>query len=136
MQAYKAKKSLGNRKIDSRLNSLIANKKAEREQLAESRISRAVPGEVEPEKIKVVFKTKGNLDEISNAITARGGKMLRGRKDSIVADVPFDKIEDMVDSVPGIGYARLPNKFFPMETIETISEGVALTGASSSGYTG
>jgi len=136
IQAFKIKKSLENRKINSRLNSLISRKKAEREQLAKPRISEAAPEAVETEKIKVVFKTKGNLDEISNAITARGGKMLRGRKDSIVAEVPFDKIEDMVDSVPGIEYARLPNKLFPLETT---SEGVALTGAGSlhsSGYTG
>jgi subtilisin family serine protease len=136
IQAFKIKKSLENRKISSRLNSLISNKKARKEQMAKSRISRAVTEEVEREKIRVVFKTKGNLDEISDAIIARGGKMLRGRKDSIVAEVPFDKIEDMVDSIPGVEYARLPNKLFP---IGTTSEGVALTGAGSlhsSGYTG
>jgi subtilisin family serine protease len=136
IQAYKIKKSLENRKISSRLNSLISNKKARREQLTKPPISRAVPEAFETEKIKVVFKTKGNLDEISNAIAAYGGKMLKGRKDSIVAEVPFDKIENMVDAIEGIKYARLPNKFFP---IGTTSEGVALTGAGSfhsSGFTG
>ncbi|MDP3791307.1 MAG: S8 family serine peptidase [Candidatus Omnitrophota bacterium] len=84
---------------------------------------------------KIIFYTQ-NPDSASKYITSHGGDILRKNKDLIVAKIPLDNVEDIIDNGPGIKYARLPRKFFPCEII---SEGVNLSGAGNmqdSGITG
>ncbi|MCX5667184.1 MAG: S8 family serine peptidase, partial [Candidatus Omnitrophica bacterium] len=90
---------------------------------------------LEQKKTRVILETRDNDVDLKE-ITSRGGEIVAERRGLVAVEMPLDKIEDVVNNVAGIEYARLPRKFF---RCGVTSEGVSLTLASnlhSAGFTG
>jgi subtilisin family serine protease len=143
-----------NRKISSRLNNLVSHG-------LETFDGRTAPDGMvskvsDKERVKVILEITDNLHEVSNAIIAYEGRILRERGNLIAIEIPVDNIEDMVGAIDQIEYARLPYRFYPVSDEDTsfpwelfypaflrklgvTSEGVNLTGAEdlhNAGFTG
>lgn len=86
--------------------------------------------------IKVMFHLAAGTTLDSRGIASRGGRVLRHRANLAAVEIPPDRIEEVLHAEPGIVFARLPHRFYPLGVT---SEGVGLTGASDfhgSGYRG
>ena len=102
-----------NRKISGELNRLLSRRTAARYTA------------VKEEKVRVILNMASTPIDL-DAIRARGGRILNEQETLVAAEVPINAIEDIVNNVSGVEYARLPRKFFPCSVT---SEGVSLTGA-------
>jgi subtilisin family serine protease len=79
------------------------------------------------DKIKVMFQLAEGATLDPQAVTSRGGNVLRQEKKMIAVEIPPDHIESLVQAEHGILLARSPRKFRPLGTVT--SEGINLTGA-------
>ena len=74
-------------------------------------------------RIRVIFNIQKDIVNLDD-IKLEGAEVLVAKDNLVAAEVPLDKVEDIVDNVNGIEYARLPQKFF---SCAVTSEGVSLT---------
>ncbi len=125
-----------NDKMSGRLKHLISRKVPVKDRAATLSTSEMESKALGKEKIRVVFRGKAGFKINLEEIKAHGGRILNEHHNLVAVEVPVVKIEDMVNNVDGIEYARLPYKLFPHSVT---SEGVNLTGADnlhSAGFTG
>ncbi|MBN1627987.1 MAG: FG-GAP repeat protein [Deltaproteobacteria bacterium] len=78
------------------------------------------------DRVRLIMNTAEDNPYLYDAISRNNAKILHKRNGSIALDVPFDKIESLVNATEAVKNVRLPVKFHPMEVI---TEGVELTGA-------
>ena len=125
-----------NSKMSSRMNSLISKQAPVSDRPTELSASDRENIALNEKELRVIFNTTDGYSIDINEISARGGRILYEHENFVAAEVPVDKIEDIVTNVDGIEYARFPHKLIPFDVV---SEGVILTGADishSSGFTG
>ena len=135
-RARAAKRPKKHKKIGSRLHKIISSAESyDTPQAPPSAPSKKIkPG---ARKIKVIFNLKDKRIDIGR-LKSRGASNVKIRGDLLTAEMPPEKIEEVVDSVKSIKHARTPQKFFAFGDPVT-SEGVALTGANTlqlAGFTG
>ena len=75
-------------------------------------------------RIRVMLQMKEGAQLDKAGIVSRNGRILSERKNLIAAELPLDRIEEIVDADPQIESARLPHRFRPLGTV---SQGVTLT---------
>jgi subtilisin family serine protease len=107
-------------KLDPRIQSLIKQDAALRKR--GKRLPQADP----QNRIRVMLQFKEGLPPDMTGILSRNGNVLSLRKNGVTANLPVDRIEEIVTSDPRIAFARLPHKFFPLGVV---SQGVELTSA-------
>jgi subtilisin family serine protease len=77
-------------------------------------------------RIRVMLQIKEGMQPDVGGIISRNGRILTQRKNWIAAELPVDRIEEIVNSDSRIEFARLPHKFSPLGTV---SQGVERTSA-------
>ncbi|MDH3330561.1 MAG: S8 family serine peptidase [Desulfobulbaceae bacterium] len=78
------------------------------------------------EKVRIMLSISENNDHVALVLEERGAKVLYRRNGMTAVEMPIHAIEDMLNTLDEIQFARLPNQFRPMSVT---SEGVGLTGA-------
>lgn len=115
-----------NKKIGPILNTFLAGNE-------KTSITKTGP---QKDSVRLMVRTRGKDNLSQDAVKNYRAKILRQSGDLTAIEVPFDKVERLINETDVITSTRLPVKFFPMETV---SEGVALSGADAfhaSGYSG
>ncbi len=88
------------------------------------------------EQARVMLTVTENNENVIRAIQQRGAKVLTLRDNLVAVQMPLQAVEEMVNAVEEIEFARLPHQFRPMSVT---SEGVSLTGGQryqNTGYNG
>ena len=118
----------------ARLRHRIDRKAAERARAGKTPLS------AESRNIRVMLQLRQGTAFDPATIAADGGRVLRNKSGLVTAELPFDRIESVVDGSPAIALARLPHRFRALgEGTRDTSEGVAITGAAdfhASGFRG
>jgi subtilisin family serine protease len=110
-------------RIAARLRHRIDRKAAERAKAGKAPLS------AESQRIRVMFQLREGTAFDPAVITGAGGRVLRHRTDLVAAELPFDRIEGVIDASPAVALARLPHRLRPLEEIRDTSEGVPLIAA-------
>jgi len=110
------------RKIEARINSLIAGK-MKRSGLRGLLLKEQIAGH--KEKVKLVLNTSNkDINGISGRLKNYGARIIKRRNNMAALEVPVNNLEKMINEIDILKHARPPLRFFPQGEI---SEGVALT---------